>query len=152
MRKYAGCLWDTVEIVFDSLADGPAGSFAGGPADGSGVFVRLRNRTPHPIHIVGDDRTLEIAPDGPPARLVLAPDQPDGTLTIDGVPVPLLRTTATASVADLPAPEPGTLLVVARPVAEALPERDDLAYPHRSVRDDRGAVIGCRALGRPARP
>jgi hypothetical protein len=112
--------------------------------------MRLRNRTPHTIHILGNDQALEITPDGPAARLTLAPDRPDGTLTVDGVAVPLIRTSATTTVVDLPDPEPGTLYVVARPVAEALPERHDLAYPHLTVRDDRGVVTGCRALGRPA--
>lgn len=66
--------------------------------------------------------------------------------------IPLVRTAATPTVVDLPDPEPGTLLIVARPVADAVTDRHDLAYPHRAVRDDRGVVVGCRALGRPARP
>jgi hypothetical protein len=86
-----------------------------------------------------------------PARLALAPDLPDGTMVVDGLPIPLVRTAATATVVNLPDPEPGTLLLVARAVAEALTGRQDLAYPHRTVRDDNGVVVGCRALGRPAR-
>lgn len=73
-------------------------------------------------------------------------------MVIGGMSIPLVRTAATPTVVDLPDPEPGTLLIVARPVADAVTDRHDLAYPHRAVRDDRGVVVGCRALGRPARP
>ena len=115
-------------------------------------FTRVRNLTPHAIHLIGDERILELPPDGPPARLALAPDLPDGTIVIDGFPIPVMRTAATTTVVNLPDPEPGTLLLVARPVAEALAARHDLAYPHRTVRDESGVVVGCRALGRPSRP
>lgn len=36
-------------------------------------------------------------------------------------------------------------------VVEAYPERRDLVFPYREVRDNAGRVIGCAALGRTAR-
>jgi hypothetical protein len=118
-------------------------------ADRQTPFTRVRNLTPHPIHLVGESRTVVLPPSGPPARLVLAPDLPDGSVLIEGLSIPLVRTAATPIVVDLPDPEPGVLLIVARPVADALTDRKDLAYPHRAVRDEHGVVVGCRALGRP---
>jgi len=121
-------------------------------ADSQTPFTRIRNLTPHPIHLVGEGRVVELPPDGPPARLALAPDVPDGTVVVEGLPVPLVRTAATPTVVDLPDPEPGTLLIVARPVADVVTDRHDLVYPHRAVRDEDGVVVGCRALGRPSLP
>lgn len=119
---------------------------------GGNAFTRIRNLTPHTIRLVGGERALELPPDGPAARVALAADVPDGAVEIDGLMMPLVRTAATTTVVDLPDPEPGTLLLVARPVAEAVAARQDLAYPHLTVRDENGVVMGCRALGRPARP
>ena len=111
----------------------------------------IRNLTPHAVRLIGNDSATELPPDGPPARLVLAPDVQDGDVVVNGVTMPLVRTSATADVVNLPEPVPGVLLIVARPVAEALLDRDDLLYPHRAVRDENGTVVGCRALGRPLR-
>jgi len=110
----------------------------------------LRNLTPHAVRLIGDTGAVELSPDGPPARLVLAADVADGHVEVDGVTIPLVRTAATTTLVGLPDPAPGVLLVVARPVAEAAALRDDLVYPHRTVRDADGNVVGCRALGRPA--
>ncbi|MBI1758226.1 MAG: hypothetical protein HYR62_03230 [Actinobacteria bacterium] len=112
----------------------------------------VRNLTPHAVHLLGPDTVVELPPAGPPARLVLAPDQPDGEIRVGDLTVPLVRTAATPTVTGLPDPESGVLLIVARPVAEAFPHRDDLAYPHQVVRDEHGVIIGCRALGRPTHP
>jgi hypothetical protein len=106
------------------------------------------NLTPHPIRLVGDDSVVQLATSGPPARVVLLPDRPDGQVRIDGLVVPLKRTAASAEVTGLPGARPGVLLIVARPVAETLPHRDDLVYPHDTVRDATGAVVGCRSLAR----
>lgn len=111
---------------------------------------QVLNLTPHTIRIIIGEATLSVPPSGPLARIVLAPDVPDGTVTIEGHQVPIVRTAATPEVTCLPEPRQDVLLIVARAVAEALPDRQDLVYPHDTVRDDRGAVIGCRSLGRPA--
>jgi len=137
----------------------PSREVVGRMGDGSGHVARnvvpvpwhtVRNLTPHPVRLVGPDGVVALPPDGPPARLVLAEDLPDGSVEIRGTVIPLVRTAATSAVTGLPDPVTGVLLIVARAVAEEFPDRDDLAYPHRATRDAKGAVTGCRALGRPA--
>jgi len=108
------------------------------------------NLTPHVVRLVGDGAAVELAPAGPVARVVLRPDRADGVVRIGRLVVPLRRTSASSLVTGVPNRRPGVLLIVARAVAEALPDRDDLFYPHDTVRDEHGVVVGCRALARPA--
>lgn len=110
----------------------------------------LINLTPHVVRLVGDEAEVELAPAGPPARVVLRPDRVDGEVRVGPLVVPLKRTAASPLVTGVPDRKPGVLFIVARAVAEALPDRDDLVYPHDTVRDDRGVVIGCRSLARPS--
>lgn len=112
--------------------------------------TEVLNLTPHVVRLVGGATTVELVPAGPPARVVLRPDIDDGSIRIGGLVVPLKRTAASAQVTGVPARRLGVLLIVGRPVALALPERDDLVFPHDTVRDGSGAVVGCRSLARPA--
>jgi hypothetical protein len=107
----------------------------------------LVNLTPHPVHLIGEHGTVELPLASSPARLVLAPDEPLDEIQIGPLTVPIVRTSSTVVVTGLPDPATGVLLIVARAVATALPDRHDLAYPHDAVRDHNGVVIGCRALG-----
>ena len=50
------------------------------------------------------------------------------------------------NVENLPAPEKDTIYIVSRIVAEACPNRNDLYIPNNLVRDEKGRIIGCRAL------
>ncbi|ASW55505.1 hypothetical protein [Plantactinospora sp. KBS50] len=118
-------------------------------ADG-GDAPEVRNLTPHVVRLIGDGQIVALEPAGPPARVVLHADRPDGTVRIGPLVVPLKRTAASPLVTGLPERRPGVLLIVARPVAEARPDRDDLVYPHDTVRDAAGVIVGCRSLGRPA--
>lgn len=119
------------------------------PADDDAA-PEVVNLTPHVVRLVGDGAVVELAPAGPPARVVLRPDRTDAVVRIGPLAVPLKRTAASSQVTGVPQRRPGVLLIVARAVAEALPDRDDLVYPHDTVRDDRGVVVGCRSLARPA--
>lgn len=132
-----------------SVARGVAGGYAR-PMESADTRPEptLVNLTPHVVHLIGESGTVELAPAGPAARIVLAPDLGDGSVRVGPLLVPLKRTAATTEVTGLPEPRPGVLLIVARPVAEALPHRDDLLYPHDTVRDASGVVIGCRSLAR----
>ncbi|MET7426943.1 hypothetical protein [Dactylosporangium sp. NPDC005555] len=114
--------------------------------DGASEVVNL---TPHVVRLVGETVVVELPPVGPSARLVLQPDRDDGVLCIGDLVVPLKRTAASSQVVGLPPRRAGVWLVVARAVAEALPDRDDLLYPHDTVRDAAGVVVGCRSLARP---
>lgn len=119
------------------------------PVD-EGAAPEVVNLTPHVVRLVGDGVAVELAPAGPPARVVLRPDLADGQVRIGPLVVPLKRTSASPLVTGVPDRRPGVLFIVARAVAEALPDRDDLVYPHDTVRDERGVVVGCRSLARPA--
>ncbi|WP_434740706.1 hypothetical protein [Micromonospora sp. SH-82] len=111
--------------------------------------VEVVNLTPHVVRLVGDELTVEVPASGPPARVVLQPDVVDGAVRVGALVVPLKRTAASPVVVGVPEPRPGMLFIVARPVAEALAERGDLVYPHDTVRDAEGRVVGCRSLARP---
>ena len=64
--------------------------------------------------------------------------------TIDGADV---ITPIYGPVTGLPEERSDTWLIVSRMVAEELPDRTDLIWPERTIRDDSGRVIGCRAWG-----
>jgi hypothetical protein len=109
--------------------------------------VKLRNLTPHPVDIHRGPARLTLPPEVGPVPRIVETSRQRGTVDVDGFSIPLLQVTA-SDVAGLPAPEEGTLHVVARVVAEAAPERDDLVVPYEPVRDAQGSVIGCRSLAR----
>jgi hypothetical protein len=109
--------------------------------------ARLVNLTPHQITVIGDDgHQICLAPEPCPARVILRPDDPLGNLHLAGIDVPVVRTAATGAIVGLPEPCPGVLHVVSRIVAETARARHDLVFPHDSVRDAEGRVIGCRRL------
>ncbi|GAA0743605.1 hypothetical protein Drose_15105 [Dactylosporangium roseum] len=112
----------------------------------------MLNLTQHVVRLVGTGATVELRPAGPAARLMLEPDRDDGVLRVGPLVVPLKRTAASSQVVGVPPRRPGAWLIVARVVAEALPDRDDLLYPHDMVRNAAGMVVGCRSLARPMRP
>jgi hypothetical protein len=47
---------------------------------------------------------------------------------------------------DLPEYKPGKILIVSRMIAEAYPDRGDFVFPHETVRDDEGRIIGCKSF------
>ena len=107
--------------------------------------MELRNYTPHPVIVIGDDgRVVATYPvQGPIPRVkeIVVPDR-----HIDGVLVN--KVSYDEEVTDLPAPEKGVLLIVSRITAGAVSGRDDLFFPHGEVRDEVGRIVGVRALGR----
>ena len=106
------------------------------------------NLTPHALNLVTDSGTVTVPPSGAVARVTVT-REPAGTVTLDGVSVPLYRTTYGA-VEGLPDPAPDTLYVVSAVVAAAARDRDDLVVPDDLVRDEQGRVVGARGLAFPA--
>ena len=51
-------------------------------------------------------------------------------------------------VVNLPAKKEGVLYLVSRQVAEACPERDDLVIVDEAVRNEKGEIIGAKALAK----
>lgn len=117
------------------------------PRDGPQLGLRLVNLTRHVVNLLttgGDE-------------IVLTPEQIAARCDVDRRPGGTVRTTDGAvaltfvglgEVRDLPDPQAGTVYVVSGVVADAVPDRDDVAFPDDVVRDEQGRVIGARALGR----
>lgn len=105
------------------------------------------NLTPHPVRVLDADGSLlrELPSDGSARAQVH--EHEDGH--VGGLPV---VTALVGAPTGLPAPVAGTWLVVSRTTADAARQhgRDvtDLLVPARLVRDEHGAVVGCRALAR----
>lgn len=107
----------------------------------------IRNLTPHAVDIITRWGNVQLQPDQAVVRLRQRVKEA-GSVEVDGRPVELFDITA-EGVDDLPPPQPEVWLLVPRLVAEACPERSDLIFPYREVRDHAGRVVGCTALGRP---
>ena len=104
---------------------------------------KLKNFTPHPIHIVGADGvvTKTIQSSG----LIRLKATTVGTgMTVDGVPV---TTTQFGEPEGLPEFVDGVFYIVSQLVKSALPQRKDLLVPAEVVRDPNGNILGCKSLG-----
>jgi hypothetical protein len=121
------------------------------------VEVKLVNTTPHPVHIIDPEYykypsklkprvKLTIKPSGIVARLEHKSYLKERIIA-DEVLIDITHTDYFA-VRDLPSPKKGTLYLVSKMVAEALPERDDLLIISGLVRGEGGKIIGCRSLTR----
>lgn len=98
---------------------------------------RFLNLTPHAIAIVNGPT---VPPSGQLARCA-SRSVPVG----EHGGVPLSRVTFGA-VEGLPEPEEGVLYLVSALVRAAVSSRSDVASPGDLVRDEKGAVLGCKGL------
>ncbi len=105
-------------------------------------MAEIVNLTPHPINIVmGDGEVRTIPPSGTVAR---CRETTETVGEVNGIPV--IRKSF-GSVENLPDPSSGTIYVVSALVAQAA-RREDVVCPGDPVRDDKGQIIGCKALCR----
>lgn len=102
--------------------------------------MELKNYTPHTLTLHGETWITHLPVAGPAPRLAVSRQQL-GTLA----GLPLVRSTMGAP-EGLPEPVAGVVLVVSALVAEAAPEREDLAYPGEAIRDAEGRIVGARGL------
>lgn len=103
--------------------------------------MQLVNLTPHPLTLFRlDGSTVTVSPSGTVARVSQTSDQVG---TVNGV---ALVRSQFGEVIDLPAPQDGVIYIVSALVRGAVPDRGDLASPGDLVRNDQGAVVGCRSL------
>ena len=105
--------------------------------------MQIINLTPHTVTLVtanGDE--VVVPPEETPVRIP-AETTPAGE--VNGIPLVTERLGDADSV--LPAPQPGVVYVVARPVAERAGHRTDLLVPTRVERVD-GRPVRARALAR----
>lgn len=106
----------------------------------------VKNGTPHKITIVDDaGRVVHEIPTSEVIRCAVSTAHV-GTLVVGDVTIPV--TSSVYGEANLPPVEDGVFWVVSALVRAAHPERDDLLVPADLVRDEEGAIIGCRSLGR----
>jgi len=111
----------------------------------SGVTHALVNLTPHSITIQTAAGRTTILPESDPTR-VRFETKSLGSISYEGLAVPLVTIEPTSDPSELPAMQPDVYLLVSRSVASAFPKRPDLVVPHDLIRDDSGCVIACRQL------
>lgn len=104
------------------------------------------NMTPHQINLnLSDGSEVVIEPSGVLPRVATDLEDVDPVDMGTGhVPVSI---SSLGKVSDLPEVVNGTILIVSRMVAEAVPARRDLMFPLDLIRDSKGRVIGCSRLG-----
>lgn len=112
--------------------------------------MTIVNLTEHRVDIMaGDQVRASFPPSGVVARVIedvaALPD-----ILAEPCALPQARV-AYGATSGLPEQVPGTLYVVSRVFAAAVP-RPDLRFPGGEVRDEAGRILGCRYLGTFARP
>lgn len=111
------------------------------------VWRLLINLTPHVINLIPvDSKLIAIEPSGIVARCSVQRAHVSD-LEVEGTKIPVNRTSFGA-VEGLPAPEAGRGFIVSSLVAQAARGRDDLFVVDDTVRDDKGRIMGARALAR----
>ena len=107
--------------------------------------MKFINLTPHDVTIV-DGETKHTFPKQGLARVQTIPLNPT---MLGGIP---FFTTTYGGTEGLPEPQEGIIFIVSMVVAQANPERRDIVFPAsdpaNSVRDEKGNLIGFKALTR----
>lgn len=108
--------------------------------------MKLVNLTPHRLVVLdaAGGTVLALPPCPRPPRIEQLVIE---TTVLEEADVPLDTIRYGKVSRELPAPEPGVLLVVPRVLAREV-LRDDLVFPDREVRDADGRIIACRTLAR----
>lgn len=98
--------------------------------------MKIFNYTPHPVTING----VEYHPTAKAPRLI------ETIVSVKNVDEIKFSSLSYGQVENLPEPEENTILIVSALVAQALPERQDLAWPFPLLRDETGRVVGASGL------
>lgn len=106
------------------------------------MFVNL---TPHAITLIEADDTVRevIEPSGQLARVTVSEKVVDGI----GGTFPVVQNQY-GEVEGLPEPTDDVIYIVSALVAQRVFGRNDVLVPARTVRDDKGRIVGCKALAR----
>lgn len=103
------------------------------------MFINL---TPHEVRVVKEKDIMVIPPSGIVARC----EQREEVIgEIEGVRVTRL---VMGRLVNLPAPKKGVTYIVSHIVLQEARERTDLVKPGELVRDETGAIIGCKSFCR----
>lgn len=112
--------------------------------------MKIINLTPHEINLLVRDEEIAIPPSGTIARCEEERETTD-FLVVDGVKIPI-NEKKYGAVYNLPSPQEGVVYIVSLPVAQAVaqnaPHRTDVFIVDDTVRDDKGRIVGARALAR----
>ena len=104
--------------------------------------MKVLNLTPHPIHICDDNGAVLRTIESSGLVRLKAVTVPAGQ--IDGI---LVTQTHFGDPEGLPTYQDDVYYIVSQLVKSALPNRTDLLVPAEVVRDQSGAIIGCKSLG-----
>ena len=102
----------------------------------------IKNLTPHDITIVDSEGKVSRVIESSGLVRLTAKTVSQGDA--DGVP---LSKTIFGEPVGLPEFNCDTFLIVSQLVKAAFPMRSDLLVPAEMVRDEKGAIIGCKSLG-----
>lgn len=103
---------------------------------------RIVNLTPHSVVVRGGDGVETAFPSEGQARVT---DDASDAPQLAGVPVAEVMP---GKVTGLPEPTEGVVYLVSRVLAAACPERTDLVFPFREIRDEGGAIAAVSSLAR----
>lgn len=106
------------------------------------MSTKMINLTPHTINFVTNGIKIVIEPSGEIARVTCTSKVVD---IINEIPV---TENEYGEVTGLPDPEEGTIYIVSSIVAQRCKDRTDVFIPSDSIRDEKGRIVGCKALGR----
>ncbi len=102
--------------------------------------AKLINLTPHTVTLVAEERYVEIPPSGQLARVSVASRRVG---EVAGIPI---ITSTYNDVVGLPSASEEVYYIVSAMVRAALPKRLDILSPAEFIRDEKGQIIGCKAL------
>lgn len=107
--------------------------------------MKLINLTPHELNIHAGGDVITVAPHDMknPARVAMETTLAKN-IVVDGYTIPVFYQIP-GEVVNLPAPEAGTMFIVAAMVKEAV-GRPDVVSPGPLKRNDAGQPIGCEGL------
>ena len=115
--------------------------------------MRLINLTPHNVNFMDEDgnvlKTIKPAAEAPRLKTFKGSST---TIDVDGLSIPLSGgfkfLDELVEGQSLPPQEDGVLYIVSKALADYAVSvgRNDFVSPDRVVRDDKGAIIGCRGL------
>lgn len=108
--------------------------------------MKILNATPHAINMLDDDNNIIKTFETSDITIRIASKEAiNGSIVCDEVLIPL-STTQFGEVTGLPEPNKDTFYIVSNMIKSALPNRTDLVTPGFQVRNEKGQVIGCKAL------
>lgn len=103
--------------------------------------MKIVNCTPHKLNIHTPAGVVTMEPSGIIPRVETVEES---LPPIEGIP---LVTSAYGQISGLPDPEEGTFFVVSQLVAAAA-KREDLLFPGKLLRDEKGRPCGCEGLAK----